>query len=203
MPGLAEEAQFWADKAADAHHSVLEDVRSSAGKWQAAIAGFLGLYATAGFVLGPDKLASLPVQGTVRTALLAAVYGVAGACGIGAVVLANLAAQGIPEILTGQPVTGPKMRQLSYDRAVTANRRLSWAIRLAAVAGALLIAVSVFLVIAGIQGSNHPQAMVVTKNGAYCGELVNTGGKLRLRLPDGELIPLAGGSVTPVSSCPP
>jgi hypothetical protein len=202
MPSLSDEAKFWSARAADAHHNLLETIQSSAGKWQAAIAAFLGLYATTGFVLGPDKLSSLPVQGDLETGLLAA-YGAAGVCGISAVIFANLASQGIPEILTGRAITGPEMRQLASARARRARRQLGWAIKLAAIAGLLVIGVSAFLLVAGIRASNHPDATVVTKTGAYCGELLNVGGALQVRLPSGTLVPLANSSLTPVTSCPP
>ena len=37
-----DEALYWAGKAADAHHNAQDIVQASAGKWQAAIAAFLG-----------------------------------------------------------------------------------------------------------------------------------------------------------------
>lgn len=202
MPSIIDEADFWSSKAADAHHNLLGTVQDSAGKWQAAIAAFLGLYASAGFVLGPDKLSALPVQGDLRIGLLAA-YGVAGVCGVAAVVLANLAAQGIPQILTARAITGADMQRLTSARAVAARCRLGWAIRLAGVAGLMIIAISATLLVEGEQASRHPHFTVITKNGAYCGELLNEGGRLTLQLPDGERIPPAGSSLIPVGSCPP
>ena len=41
MIGEEEEALFWAGKAIDVHHDILETVRSAAAKWQAGIATFL------------------------------------------------------------------------------------------------------------------------------------------------------------------
>lgn len=203
MPSSADEAAFWAKAAVDAHHNLLATVQGSAAKWQAAIAAFLGVYATAGFVLGPSLIAALPVHGEPATALLVACYAVAGGSGIAAVLLANFAAQGIPQIMTGQPVTGPLMWQLTYDRARTARRQLGWSIKLAGAAGAFIIGISAWILIAGITAADHPRSLVVTTNGAYCGELVNTGGTVKLQLPDGRLIPLGGAALTPVSWCPP
>jgi len=198
-----DEDRFWTQKAIDAHHNLLDTVQGSAGKWQAAIAAFVGVYATAGFVLGPDKMAALPVHGEPGSALLIAAYAVTGVCGIAAVVLANLAAQGIPEIMTGQPITGGVMWDLTYKRAIAARTQLGWAMRLAAAAGVFAVGISAYLLVAGIAEPGRHDSLVVTTKGAYCGELVDTGGTVELRLPAGTLIPLAGTTVTPVSWCPP
>jgi hypothetical protein len=201
MPSLADEARFWSTKAADAHHSMLETVQASAGKWQAALAAFLGVYATVGFVLGPDKLAALPVHGAAEIGLLVA-YALAGILGLIAIILANLAAQGIPEILTRTVVTGETYYELVRSRAKTASVQLRCAIILAAAAGILVIAGSAYLLIAGVVAANHPHATVVSPSSAYCGELLNSNGNLSLRLPTGKIVPLAGGFLTQVSSCP-
>ena len=201
MPSLADEMNYWAEKAADVHHNMLATVQSSAGKWQASIAAFLGLYGTVGFVLGPSQLTALPVHGQVQVVVLAA-YGLAGAFGLAALWQSNLAAQGIPEILNGTPITGQLLSRLSTERAVSADRQLKRAIACAAVAGLLAIGISVSLVVAGALASRNPKAVVVGPAGAYCGQLRNSGGQLSLVLPDGKVIPIAGSSLSQVASCP-
>ncbi len=203
MASSADEVAYWAKQAVDAHHNLLATVQGSAGKWQAAIAAFLGVYATVGFVFGPNMISALPVHGEPGTALLIACYALAGCCGVAAVVLANLAAQGIPKIMTGQPVTADLMWQLTYARATSARAQLGWSIKLAGAAGAFVVGISAWLLVAGIVANDHPHSLVVTTNGAYCGELVNTGGTVKLQLPDGTMILLGGAAITPVSWCPP
>src|SRR5258706_9919343 len=130
MSTLTDEARYWATKAADAHHNMLDTIQNSAGKWQIAIAAFLGVYSTAGFIMSPDKLDPLPVRGWTEASLLAT-YGAAGVCGISAIILASLASARIPQILTGEPITGSRMRELVTNRAKSARRQLKFAVILA------------------------------------------------------------------------
>lgn len=201
MPSQVDEYRFWDGQLADAGHTMLQTVQAAAGKWQAAIAAFLGAYATIGFLLTPDKLAALPVHGTAE-ALLLAVYGLAGVLGVVAVVLSNLAAQGIPQVRLRTITTGTQYRQHVTDAAVTSDRQLKIAMAAAGCAGVLVLACSAYLLIAGVVSANHPDATVVTPHGAYCGQLLNTSGKLTLLLPTGQVVPVAGGALTQVSSCP-
>ena len=201
MPSLRDEILYWQNQAVDAHHDLLKTIQASAGKWQAAIAAFLGLYATTGFILGPDKLATLPVHGSVEIGSVVA-YGVAGLAGISALVLANLAAQGIPEILSGTPVTGPLMYKLVTTRAMTARRQLTGAIGLAGVAGILILAISGFLLGAGIRAQGRPSDILINTGHAYCGILTNVAGQVGVKPLHGKFVSAAGGSLTPVSACP-
>ena len=138
MPSPVDEYRFWDTKLADAHHNMLDTVQASAGKWQTAIAAFLGVYATVGFILTPDKLAALPVRGAAEIGLLAA-YVVAGVLGIVAVIQANLASQGIPQVRTGT-IGSEDYYQLVKKRAESASLQLLWAMWLAAAAGILVVA---------------------------------------------------------------
>lgn len=201
MASLRDEVLYWQNQAVDAHHDLLKTIQTSAGKWQAAIAAFLGLYATAGFILGPDKLATLPVHGSVEIGTVVA-YGVAGLVGISALVLANFAAQGIPEILSGTPVTGPLMYKLVTTRAMMARRQLGWAIGLAGVAGILILAISGFLLGAGIRAQGRPTDILINTGHAYCGVLVNVAGQVGVKPLHGKFVSAAGGSLTPVNACP-
>ncbi len=201
MPSVADEHRFWSTKRVDASHNKLDIVQSSAGKWQAALAAFLGVYATVGFVLSPDKLAALPVHGSAEIILLAG-YALAGALGIIAIILANLASQGIPEVKLRTLVTDTDYRTIITDRAVTASRQLRLAMAFAGIAGLVAIAGSGYLLIAGVIAANHPDATVVSPEGAYCGELLNSNGRLSLRLQTGQVVSIAGATLTQVSSCP-
>jgi hypothetical protein len=201
MPSQLDEYRFWDTKLADAHHNMLDTIQASAGKWQAAIATFLGVYATVGFVLTPDKLATLPVRGPAEIGLLTA-YAAAGALGLVAVIMANLASQGIPQV-RNETLGSEDYYQLVKKRAEDAGAQLLWAMKMAAIAGILAVAGSVYLLVAGVISANHPMATVVTPQSAYCGELLNPHGTLELSLPTGTIMSIPGGStITSVSSCP-
>jgi hypothetical protein len=201
MSSLEDEYRFWSNKIADDSRNRLETIKSSAGKWQATLAAFLGVYATVGFILSPDKLATLPVHGTAEIILFIG-YGLAGALGITAVIiLAAISAQR-PKIDIDKPLTGLTYHEIVMGQAVTASHRFRLAIAFAAVAGFVSITGSGYLLIAGVVATNHPHATLVSPTGAYCGELLNSNGKLSLRLQTGEIISVTGGSLTPVNSCP-
>ncbi|HLK44254.1 MAG TPA: hypothetical protein VKV34_12995 [Thermoleophilia bacterium] len=197
---FTDEIKYWDAKALDTQHTMLATVQSSAGKWQASIAAFLGLYGTVGFVIGPNQLANLPVHGYVLVGVLIA-YGLAGACGLTALALSNLAAQGIPKIFD-QPITGEWLSEKSTSRARRASAQLKSAIGFALSAGLLAVGISVFLIVAGALAARHSSALITGDTGAYCGQLRNSGGTLSLLLPDGKVIPIGHASVTQVSSCP-
>lgn len=196
-----DEYRYWTAQLTNASHNMLQTVQASAGKWQAAIAALLAAYATVGFLITPDKLAALPVHGAAEVILLVG-YGLAGALGIAAVILANLAAQGIPQIRLRTIITGTEYGKLVTAAAVKASHQLRMAMALAASAGILALVGSAYLLVAGVIAANHPVATVVSPQGAYCGQILNSNGTLTLRLPTGHVVPVAGGTLTQVSSCP-
>ena len=158
------------------------------------------MYATVGFILSPDKLATLPVQGVTEIILIVG-YGLAGVIGITAVImLADVANQVIP--LTEMPLTPAMYRKIVRDHTIRVSRRFRLALRFAGIAVFVIIAGSGYLLIAGAVATNHPHATIISPTGAYCGELLDSNGKLSLRLQTGEVIPVAGDSLTQVSSCP-
>jgi len=201
VPSLGQEAAFWEQKATDAHHTFLDTVQASAGKWQTAIAAFLGAYTTAGFLIAPSAAASLPVHGAEEIVLLV-LYGLAGLAGIVAIFLANLANQGIPQILSGTPITGQTLYKLTVERAKSARRRLSWAIKWAATAGLLIVIVSVSVLVGGVSSRSRTYARWITTTGAYCGRLIDPHGVLELSLAGGAVKAVAGGALSTVTACP-
>jgi len=112
MPTVEDQERYWTIQLMSASHNMLQTVQASAGKWATALAAFLAAYATVGFLITPDKIAALPVHGAVEVVLLIA-YGLAGALGIGAVIMANLAAQGMPKIRHDTITTAQEYRQLA------------------------------------------------------------------------------------------
>jgi hypothetical protein len=200
MVSEQDEALYWAAKASDAHHNVLDTVQASAGKWQAAIAAFLGAYATIGFVVGPTTLSSLPP--TDWKYVIVAALGLAGIIGIIAVVLANRAADGFPVVKQDLPLTGPQMAAAALQGAQNSRALLRKAIWVAAIAGCLAILGSFGILATGLLTSAPaPDAVLVTRSGAYCGTLGTTNGVASVLLSDGKRIPVAGGTITMVSSC--
>ena len=119
MASLRDEVLYWQNQAVDAHHDLLKTIQTSAGKWPAAVWRLLAYSRRSSWAR--TAAATLPVHGSVEIGTVVA-YGVAGLVGISALVLANFAAQGIPEILSGTPVTGPLMYKLVTTRAMMARR---------------------------------------------------------------------------------
>jgi hypothetical protein len=204
MWGLADEEGFWQQKIIDAHHNMLDVVQSSASKWQVAIAAFLGVYATTGFVLGPDKLSTWPIKGFWEVVSLGALI-VAGLAGIVAIFFANLATQGIPKFATGRVISPTDMYELTKDRASRAIGQLKIAILVAGIAGFLAVGTSTWVLVAGATASTPPQfATVTTRHGDFCGTLSSgSDGRISLRLSNGKTVLVGRALVTVVTSCGP
>lgn len=201
MIGEEEEALFWAGKAIDVHHDILETVRSAAAKWQAGIATFLGAYATVGFVVGPTTLETLPVTGVIRDIILSAMC-LAGLVAIAAVYSANQASTGLPKVISNRVLTGMELAKSTKDTAVSAQRYLRRAIVFAGVAGFLVVASSMAVLAAGVLSSPPaPNAVLVTTAGTYCGAMTTLDGKVAIELSNGILVPASGGTLTVVTSC--
>jgi len=195
-----DEALYWAGKAADAHHNVQDTVQASAGKWQAAIAAFLGAYATVGFVLGPTTIASLP--SSFWKYVIVIVLGLAGFIGLIAVILANRAAEGFPHVEQTIPLTGPQMAAAALDGAKRSRKLLQQAIVGAAIAGTLAILGSFgILAVGSLSPTPAPTVIVITHSGAYCGTLSTTNGATSVLLSSGKIISAEGGTITVVASC--
>ena len=200
MASEQDEALYWAGKAADAHHSVQDTVQTSAGKWQVAIAAFLGAYATVGFVVGPTALASLPPSAWKY--VIVVILGLAGFIGLIAVILANRAAEGFPKVEQAIPLTGPLMAASALAGAKRSRQLLRQAILGAAIAGTLAIVGSFGILAVGLLSpAPAPTVVVVLHSGAYCGTLNTTNGTASVLLPSGELIPAKDGTITVVTSC--
>jgi hypothetical protein len=200
MASELDEALYWAGKASDAHHNVLETVQASAGKWQAAIAAFLGAYATVGFIVGPTTLASLPP--TDGKYAIVAALGLAGIVGVIAVVLANRAAAGFPSVEQDFPLTGPQMAAAALQGAQNSRALLRRAILGAAIAGGLALLGSFGILATGLlTPAPAPYAVLVTHSGAYCGTLSTSNGAAFVRVAGGRRIPVAGGTITVVTAC--
>lgn len=201
MTSEQDEAVFWAGKAVDAHHDMLDTVQAAAGKWQAAITAFLGVYATVGLVLGPTQLATLPGRLWLKIVIVAG-YLVAGLIAIYAVWNANQAAQGVPVVFRDQPLTGLEMERSTRIAAFEGRKRLKEAIRGAQVAGGLVLSVSVCLAIISLcLAPPAPSATLVTRRGSYCGTIATVKGSLFIQLSGGVRLPVRGGTLTVVTAC--
>jgi hypothetical protein len=200
------EGQYWENEATKQRRTGLARVRGTAEKWQASIATLLGVFGIVAFVQGPDKLADF--QKPVQIALVVIIGATAVFASV-AVLLAALAAQGVPRrypTLTG--------RQLADQNDRVARRTvllLNWSRGLALAAAVLLVAGTVaawVITLTTEKKDPEPTAIVVTSSGlAQCGKLVRSAGTQELVLVDSAgntLIQLDTGvvSVTPVDACP-
>jgi hypothetical protein len=119
------------------------------------------------------------------------IYGITGIIGVIALLQANLASQGIPEIMSGTPVTAQLMYELVTSRAMTARSRLRCSMRLAAVAGILILAISGFLLGAGIRAQDHPDDILISPTESICGPLTHSSdGEVGIQLSNGFSFPL-------------
>jgi hypothetical protein len=199
--GEEEEALYWSTRAIDVHHDILESVRTSAAKWQAGIAAFLGAYATVGFVVGPTTLETLPVTGWIRDVILSAMC-LGGLVAIAAVYSANQASTGLPKVVRNRILTGMELAKNTVDTALRAQRCLTRAIVLAGVSGFLVVASSMSVLAAGVLSAPPaPNALLVTAAGTYCGTMTTQDGKVVITLSNGTLVPASGGTLTIVTSC--
>jgi hypothetical protein len=196
-----DEALYWANQAVLAHRDMATSVRASAGKWQAAIIAYLGAYATVNFVIGPTTLATLPVSGWQQDAILAAMC-LAGLVAVAAVVLANMAAQGLPNVHENDTLTGQRLAKLTLSGAKQARRQLDRAIVLAAAAGALAVVAAMSILAAAVLATKPPpNAVLQTRTESYCGSIATADGIASLKLSSGQFVPVDGGKLTLVSSC--
>jgi hypothetical protein len=193
-----DEAMYWATKASDAHRNVQDIVQASAGKWQAGITAFLGAYATVGFIVGPTTLAGIPSLNWKFAVV--SILGLAAVFGIVAAALAYLAANGWPRVVKDAPLTGPQAAEMALRGAHSSRCQLRWATILAVIAGFLAILGS-YLILFLASSTPAPHAVVVTPRAAYCGTLQTTNGVSSVLVAKGKQIPVAGGTMTIVSSC--
>ena len=73
---------------------------------------------------------------------------------------------------------------------------------LAGAAGVLILAISGFLLGAGIRAQDHPSDILINTGHAYCGLLIPKHGQVGVKLPSGRFVSAAGGALTPVNACP-
>lgn len=180
-PPDPDDLKKWQEELAAARHTVLTDVRATAGKWQAAIAGVLGTFATASFIWGPDKLKDFPLSGKAEAAALG-LLGLAGLAGLAAGTLGTFAASGFPSVEHLSPSQFHDGVVKQTGRSVTA---LQWTMALAGIATALVIGVSGWVLCAAATADSPPSklyAVIRTNQGYACGQLASMGptGKLKL-----------------------
>jgi hypothetical protein len=202
MTTPAEEDKYWADRLEELHHNALKNVRDVAGKWQTAIVALLGAFATVAFVWGPDKLEKFPLAGAARTWALSLLV-VGGLLGVTAAFLLALAAIGIPrEYAT---MTSPKLEDWTQNRARDAAGQLWRGMVAAALAGLLVLGVSVWVLVGAVTKAPEPTslaAIVTDSSGAVCGNLIVKDGGLSVEV-NNRASPIDGSAtVTIVTACP-
>lgn len=200
MTSEQEEAQYWASQTITAHRGELEWVRTSATKWQAGIAAFLGVYATVGFVTGPSTLATLPVSDWIRIPILFGLC-LAGVAAITATFKVLAVSAGLPKPQDGYPLTGVSYFEQVRDGAIIGSKKLKSSKRWAAIAGSLVLASSMGILAAGVIATTPAaKAILVTTKGTYCGPMSTVKGVVYLTI-NGKLMSAKNGALTLVPSC--
>jgi len=191
----------WEREATDLRHSSLTTVRSVAEKWAGSIAALLGVFSVAAVVKGPEKLADIE-NGPLQITLILLV-GVAAASAFVAILLAALAAQGLPRVV--DVLDGVILKAWSQQRARLAIRLLFWSRIVAATAALLIIASALIawadVAVAGGEQKAAQSVLVVDSSGkVFCGEIQGTDGALRFA---GQTDPLKDViSLLLVDTCP-
>jgi hypothetical protein len=202
-PGWANStaAQVWDTKAAEARENFgLTQIRDTAGKWAASIAGLLGILSTVAFIAGPKALVT-DVGGTEADVAAWLILAAAAVAAV-AVTLAILAAQGSPQQTESN---GWTYRSLTRQRAELAAAQLN-ASRYLVITALVLITLATGIAwmsaLTGDEPASGQDAIVATSAGAICGTLTDADGSLGLQIGD-ELKPIGtSAAITLVDDCP-
>lgn len=170
--GGAEDRRYWAELQITSTREALKNVRAAASKWDAAITGLLGLFATVTFLTGPAALKDVTSPDIARLGLVIIVV---------AFGLAFAARLAVADVDAGIPThsnirSAYKYRDAILDTAKREGRRLEQARRYALLAALLVGAGSLVIAYASLtKGPSAPtQALVRTASGTFCGELSTT-----------------------------
>ncbi len=128
--GGAEDSRYWADLQITSTREALKNVRAAASKWDTAITGLLGLFATVTFLTGPAALKDVTSPDVARLGLV--IIAVAFA-------LAFAARLAVADVDAGVPTHGNIRSAQKYREAILATakregRRLEQARRFALLA---------------------------------------------------------------------
>ncbi len=197
----------WENDAHELLHTGLEQVRKTATAWGATISVLLGIFSTVAFIKGPETFNDLSADwvAALAAALIVASALLAGA----AVLLAALAAQGIPHWV--KQLDGWALKSYYKDQARKARLELAWS-RVLAVLAALGVIVGIsftwFETLGQSAPSPKPQPALVTIGGTVkCGALtVAPNGDLLFAVGPSRPVPIAALDATrivPVAGCPP
>ncbi len=196
-----DKALYWAGKAADVHHNMLDTVQASAGKWQAAIAAFLGAYATVGFVVGRPRsptfrrrdgnTSSWPCWDWLPPSPWSPWLRQPGCRGV------SQSGAGLPPYWTPD---GSERARRSQTVTPTSPKGRSWLPQLPVV---LAVSGSFGILAYGLTASAPAlTALLTTHSASYCGTLqTNSDGTVSLLLSNGKQVRAKGGTITIVTSC--
>lgn len=209
----------WDREAVELRHTGLKAVRDTAAAWEKAIAAVLGAFGVAAIIKGPEALKDIP--GYQKTAIdlpwlgltdldaprTVALLIFAGAVTLGvAIVLAALAAQGVPTWIEG--MDGPRLRRLSGLAARGAARKLFWSRVLTVIAALLVVSSMAFawyaqIVAAEGAGPTSQNAIVVTALGAVCGAITTADdGQIQMKIGEDDTPIASPLAVSLVEKCP-
>jgi len=185
----------WEREAEDARHGSLDDVRRSAEKWAAGIAGLLGVASTVAILASPD---ASKIHEDVAQLLvwLGAVTGVLSMTGL---ILAALASQGTPQWL--DILDGTALRDHLESRTPIAIMQLKWSRWLIVASATLLVVIAVIATSSSLSKDETTQTFIVVfqDEPPRCGILsFDSEGRATLA---GATLPPAR-QLLPVDSCP-
>jgi hypothetical protein len=202
--GLTGDDRRWDDEALEAVHTSLRDVRAAATAWGATVGTLLGAFGLVAFIKGPDTFTD--VKGSAADAAALLVLGAAVLASV-AVLLAALAAQGVPKAVQG--LNGWAFWRLTTDRARTAATQLAISRGLTLVAAYLVlgsIGIVWFTTLKDRGDTRSSSAIVLPDRAgaaAVCGTLGVEGGQLTVAPAHGARRVVRGeATLTLVDSCP-
>lgn len=161
-----DEDEFWASKILDARHSQLDTVRKAAAGWSALFTAVLGVFGTVTFASGLGGLDDLTdgTRNVVKTAIA-----IAALAALAATILAGSVANSMPRVTNDLTVSS--FQAETKRRAVSALRRLRWAMNLGALAAAVVITGSLVVLFAAKSSTEDklPTLVAVVDGKTYCG----------------------------------
>lgn len=191
----------WAEKAQELEFSSLDRVKAAAEKWATSLAALTGVFGIITLIKGPEDISKLtsPCQVAVGVALLLAVV-----CAFSSILLAALAAQGIPK---RNWYSGPVVRKKSGLAADRAAKYLFWSrVLVAPVVIALAVAIgTTWFGDRPPDSKSRSAVLAVQRSGAVlCGQLMaDERGNVALKVKDQSLTILKEvESIAMIEKCP-
>jgi hypothetical protein len=186
-------------KAEELQFNALDRIKATAEKWLGTIASLTGVFGIIALISGPSDISKLNPQlrGLVVLALIIAV-----SCAFGSIILAALAAQGVPTRIWAD---GQQLKAETANRVDEAVTRLNWS-RYLVVLVVISLGISIGITWYGNWNATSKTAeyfAVYNTGEVACGELSADGGELSLKDKSGSFHILENvKSLDSISGCP-